>query len=338
MSAGRNIVAAVITVVAIYTVYPRIFASLRDGHPPESPRPAAPAQNPSLPRDAPSSTAPRGPEIPVRGTTSFGPDPVPYVWQERLLKASNAAQFVKQAKPAAESGNADAEFALYGAFSFCRDGMRKRSAEQKNRIPEEIWRDMHTRCDALAAEYPDLGLEASQWLDQALQAKFPRALAFSALEDVERMAGASSKRSERKKRLADARSNMVVALRSNDPAITWIAAESLPAFFPGDPRVEQANWVWRLAACEQGMICGPDAQWIHDACLMRQNCVPGETGPQYIRRVSGDFPSLLARARTLASALRNSTLDDAGFEATVTSLPVAQKPAGNKQPAARLVQ
>jgi hypothetical protein len=226
----------------------------------------------------------------------MGPHPSPWLWQERLLAES--------ALPAAQAGNADAQFALYGVFSYCRDGRR----------------DVNAHCDALAAQHPDLDAEAKTWLTKSLDSKFPRALVFTALEDMRAMARKPPARGERVRRTQLARENLLLALQSNDPAITEVVPEFLPALFPGAPEVERARWIWKLAACEQGLDCGPRAPMVQNDCRAHDRCIAGEAAPDYIRRVSGDFPSLTARARNLARALRKTQLDGKSFDETVTGL------------------
>jgi len=102
--------------------------------------------------------------------------------------------------------------------------------------------------------------------------------------------------------------------------VTSTAADLLPAFFEGDARAEKAAWVWRLAACEQGLPCGTGAPFMLDDCRRRNSCIDGETQLDYIRRVSGDPPSLMARARQLSLALRKGEIDGQAFDETVTML------------------
>jgi hypothetical protein len=251
----------------------------------------------------------------------MGPRPRPYLWQQRLVRATDYAALAESALPAARAGNADAQFALYGLYSYCRDGLRKRTPAELEQFPEIMMRDMHAHCDALAEEYPDLVSEAGIWLTKSLESKFPRALVITALEDIKSMARKPPPKGERIRRLQVARENLLQALQSNDPAITEVVPEFLPALFPGAPQVERAQWIWRLAACEQGLDCGPRAQMVLDDCRMQDRCIEGETAPDYIRRVSGDFPSLTARARNLARALRKSQFDAKTFDESVTSVP-----------------
>jgi len=251
-----------------------------------------------------------------------GPAPVKYRWQQRLPLAPNYAQLVAEARPAAQSGDADAQFALHVAFSFCRDGLRKRSAEELRRFPDAVIQDMHRRCDALAVQDPDLAGEADRWFALALKAGFPRALAFAARDTAGRIEREKTGGGERAKALAVARSRLVRALRANDPGVTFVVPNTLHVFFPGDRRVKPAISLWMLAACEQGLECGVNAAWMRDICNMRRDCRDGETGIQYAQRAAGNPVWLPARARALATMLRNSRFDEAAFAETVTSLPI----------------
>lgn len=255
-----------------------------------------------------------------REVSEMGPRPKPYIWQQRLERAKDYASLVEIALPAANAGNADAQFTLYGAFSYCRDGLRKRTPDEMAQFPEIMLRDMHAHCDDLAAQYPDLATEAEIWLTKSLESKFPRALAFTALEEVRALTRKPPKKNERDRRVQVARENLLLALKSNDPSITKDVPEFLPVLFPDSPQVPRAQWVWRLAACEQGLDCGPKAEMMLRDCRMHDRCIEGETAIDYIRRASGDFSSLMSRARNLARQLRKSQLDAQVFDETVTSL------------------
>jgi hypothetical protein len=238
-------------------------------------------------------------------TNDLGPRPRTYLWQDRLGGAVDYAALIDLALPAAQAGNADAQFALYGAFSYCRD-------------------IVEPRCHVLAAQFPDFSVEADRWLAQSLERKFPRAFALDALEDLRDLTRNPPPEPEQLRRIESARSRLLFALNSNDPAITQVVPHFLPAFFPDDLRVVRARWVWLMAACEQGLRCDSSSKIMQEDCMTHDRCSAGESVTTYIRRVSGDFPSLMARARNLARTLRNSQLDDKAFDETVTSLPPAR--------------
>ena len=308
MSTGAKIVAVILAIGAITYTFPRVARMLRDDNRVQE----KPVLEQALDRE---------PRWPGPGADDMGPDPRPYLWQERILRVTDYATFVGEALPAAERGDADAQFALYAAFAFCRDGMMERTPEQRARIPAALWDDMHRRCDALVAQYPDLAGEASSWLQRSLDADFPRAIAFSAREDIERLERGEIRGAQAEALVPLLKSRLVTALAANDPAITEGISTKLGPLFPGDSRVETAYWVWRLAACEQGLDCGPQVEWLHDVCRIRDNCIRGESGQEYIRRVSGDLPSLQARARDMARKLRKGEFTLADFDQSVTSLP-----------------
>src|SRR5262245_2469415 len=58
-------------------------------------------------------------EISPPGAPDMGPAPMSYHWQQLVRRANDYASFVREALPAASSGNADAQFAVYSAFAFC---------------------------------------------------------------------------------------------------------------------------------------------------------------------------------------------------------------------------
>lgn len=258
---------------------------------------------------------PRPPPADLRtwGAPDMGPEPVRYEWQERLVLAQAYDSFVAEALPAANSGDADAQFALHLAFVTCHHAKNERDPQHRAR--------MAAQCEGLAREYGDLGGESKRWFELSRQANFPRALAHAALRDLHRVNKAEMSREERARAIAQVKSRLVEALAANDPGITGLVAMEMPGLFPAEPRGETAHWVWRLASCEQGMECGSGALWIAGLCGARGDCREGETGAEYIRRASGDLPSLQARARQLARKLRHGELTLEDFDDSVFSLP-----------------
>lgn len=253
-------------------------------------------------------------------TNDMGPRPKTYLWQDRLGNAVDYAALIDLALPAAQAGNADAQFALYGAFSYCRDMTRGRTPEEARRL-EIMSPVVEPRCNSLAAQFPDFAVEADRWLEQSLEQKFPRAFALDALEEVRDLTRNPPPEPKRLRRIESARSRLMFALNANDPAITQVVPHFLPAFFPDDLRVVRARWVWLMAACEQGLRCDSSSKITQEDCMTHDRCSAGESVTAYIRRVSGDFPSLMTRARNLARTLRRSQLDGKTFDETVTSLP-----------------
>src|SRR5689334_21023417 len=114
-------------------------------------------------------------------------------WQERLIGFPDYAAFVREATPAAEAGDADAQFALYTAFSNCE-------------------RDDGERCAALRRQGEQPAKESARWLQRAVQANYPRALAENALLDIEAVRRAPRKPADAARRLSAARVQLARAL------------------------------------------------------------------------------------------------------------------------------
>jgi hypothetical protein len=244
--------------------------------------------------------------------------------QERLIQTSDYATFVSEVVTRADSGDADAQFALYTAFSYCEEGLRELAGGDRRQVPEEVAQRVHGRCDGLARAYANLDAESGRWLARAVQSGYPRALAEDALRELQLLSRSKMPAAKRAAQLQQVREQLARALRSNDPVVTWIAGEALPVLFPAHPRLERAYWTWKLAACDQGADCGPHATWVTHACQRRRDCRPGESGEDYIRRAAGDFAGLHADARSLAGDLRNGLFEPQDFDRLVTgSVPAA---------------
>jgi len=332
----RNVLFVVFVCVVVIDISVRIVEKVNEGAPTPPSTPAlAPAPKIDPERQKLKELLA---EFRKRHDEEFGPRPRSWPWQEVTARANEFAALVHRALPYAERGNGDAQFALHNVFRYCRDALREQDAAQLRRVPEVAARELHERCDRLAREYPDLDGETERWLLRSIDSKFPRALAFAASEEVAAMSRKPPGKQERERRLAKAREKLMYALTTNDPAVTSIAADLLPALYADDPRAEQAAWVWRLAACEQGLECGPNTPFVLDDCRRRNQCLDGESQQDYIRRVSGDPPALMARARALSIALRKGEIDDRVLDETVAASKVPVARTVEKRAPTRLLQ
>ena len=75
-----------------------------------------------------------------------------------------------------------------------------------------------------------------------------------------------------------------------------------------------------------------------DDCRRRNQCIDGESQQDYIRRVSGDPPALMARARALNIALRKGEIDDRVLDETVAASTVPVARTVEKRAPTRLLQ
>jgi hypothetical protein len=229
-------------------------------------------------------------------------------WERELDSAENLGDFAAKAGGAARTGDAQAQFAMHRLLETCARP-RQDSVAKCATFPESV-----------RAEYET----AEVWLARAAQNGVARAsheLAVRELVNLPRdhRARSTAERAENDMRIALARMRLVEALRSSDPYLTWRTADSLATIFGDSPETRQATWVWRLAACEQGLSCGYESPWVKAVCE-RVECRDFEDGATLLLRQAGGSEAAKHRARELGARLRAGDFDDRALEASVRTL------------------
>jgi hypothetical protein len=245
--------------------------------------------------------------------------------------------FTRLHKQALE-GDADAQFVLYRAASYCDEtyrayfdrGRKRRSLDEalhwastRSAIGMENVRLAHARCSEWkGADRSEYGT-ADVWLKKATDAGLPEALSMTGVN----LLSEASITEEREPELAaskrvEARKLLLNALNRVHPSATWAVGDSL-MMLGGEPAVENGQWsVWRLAACNQGYDCSPQADWVVFNCSFDPNCVRGESGVEWIRRSETDFPGDLDQAAAqLAERLNKGGFSEGEFETLISSGP-----------------
>jgi len=277
--------------------------------------------NASDPDRSPSAAA-ASEEAPVSGRGSApvpSQDTPPPVEREdyaaQLRAASDYLEFARSLLPAARGGDHAAQFHVYRALDFCGDGYRayfdrgrvRRTLDDAMRWaaarppldPEEI-RLVYERCHTLMdSGAKDLG-EKEAWLNLAAEGGYPRAQVRLAHElDVghgDPPATESPELREKVRQLAGA------ALRSREPEVIWEMTELTRA----DDGV-----AWMVAACQRGMDCSSQSDYVKWLCGYDRNCQPYESLVDIIQRQqASEYPEIEARARWI-----NGKIDAGDWEA-----------------------
>ncbi len=246
-------------------------------------------------------------------------------WEQKLWVTDDFQDFLSEVNQTANSRDGGAQYAIYRALAYCTDGARATQPDPQR----------HARCDRILKSHENLHLVPGRFLEQAVAAGYPRAIARQALLDIE-LQEKQEPIVEREQSRAQAEARLIKALNSNDAAVTWDVAAHIDSLYASDPRAERAAWVWRLAACNQEDSCGAKATALDGLCEQDHDCGQGESAREYIRRKSGELASLFARARAISDRLRAGTLDAQAFDATVSSLPEPPNRAGSAGSAAKL--
>lgn len=255
-------------------------------------------------------------------------------WLELLKLSTDYRDFVDRALLAATNGDASAQFAIYQALDYCETGYRAyfdRPGRRRTLDEALTWastrpavsmdhvREVYGRCDDLITSGTGSIGSAESWLQRSVAAGLPAAQARQALAEFEAVERQSAGTTDRTQSVAEqfdarrssARALLLKSLTSGDARAIWDAADSIKFVSGSETTAVREQWVWRMAACMQGYDCAAGAAWLVAACHLYPSCPPGESGIDYIRRVSGwDTTDLELQARRLADRLRSGNFNE----------------------------
>lgn len=233
-------------------------------------------------------------------------------------------------------GDADAQFLLYEAASYCDEtyrayfdrGNKRRSLDEallwastRPPVSMENVRLAHSRCSTWkSADRSEYG-GAEWWLQKATDAGLPEALAVTGeklLLEAERAQGDDPEEADANR--AEGRKHLLAALNKANAAAIWAVGDSLMLLGGASAVEHDQQSVWHLAACSQGYDCSAQADWVVTACAPDANCPPGETGVELIQRSATNYPGDLAQAAAkLAERLKQGNVSEEEFESLISS-------------------
>ncbi|HEY0341848.1 MAG TPA: hypothetical protein VGC34_13655, partial [Steroidobacteraceae bacterium] len=115
----------------------------------------------------------------------------------------------------------------------------------------------------------------------------------------------------------DARSLVRAAIESKDPEAIFEMGDLQGFLRQGVPQEKSTKdaVTWRYVACLRGLDCGVDSEWHRQFCLWDSNCLPGESGVDYLRRTAPmlNVPDLEQRAFDLNAKIDAGAWDELGL-------------------------
>ncbi len=245
--------------------------------------------------------------------------------------------------PAANAGNADAQFYLWKVIDFCGhpynrwfedaskpgrlmtlDDAMQEAASQNAAL--DIVQVMWDRCHRLRELDSGILGNKMDWLSQATKAGQPIAQATTArlrmLQDQAKQlvnAGATSTQKTAQPPIAgalDPRQLLRDAVASKDPAVLYEIASVQALLHRTDSRAQNGiNYVaWLYVACQRGLDCSSNADWVRLSCNPRiSNC---EGGTATLMNMAGDnWPAVEQRAQEINTLLDAGRWDELGIGA-----------------------
>ncbi len=231
-------------------------------------------------------------------------------------------EFAESIADRARSGDANAQYYLYAALSYCdeiyrayfrqKDNKTRTLDEALNRVSTrqaesvEVVRTAHSRCARLFDGGAEQFGVAADWLRSAAAQNQPLALTITAVALL--LQGETPDAAAQ----ADAKSMFITALKSKDPEVVWRIGEAQTMLNGGDERNLQ-QWSWWLAACRRGFDC-ENSRWLEFSCRFDQLCAQDRNAIDYIRRSTElDFPEVEARATQINADIDSERWDSLGL-------------------------
>ena len=255
-------------------------------------------------------------------------------FKNRFRNAGNYRTFLTEALPAAQAGNADAQYYVSAALAFCDETWRfffKRKdrilsvdeaiAERNSTRDWSLIRGIRRaddRCHDVTSEPEPSWGSADQWLAKATESGQSLAQTVTALKialqvsapglSIIKKTGESN--SGETYSLDDARALASAAIASKNPEVIFHLSDFVGSLHPDLPDEElvQEAFAWKYAACLRGLDCSAESEWHTNMCVGDPGCLPQESGTDYLRRLA----SLLNMADLEQRAKSVNEMIDAG--------------------------
>jgi hypothetical protein len=290
--------------------------------------------------DSPPATRTRlstaGPQAPPGPPSPRIPKPTPsaFDYKEAFTEAHDYWDYAQRVLPAAKAGNADAQFYLSRVLERCdydnrmyfqRRGQRLTLDEGlqlavKRHLSIEVAQSVFERCHPFQEhDSADLGSPA-EWLAKATAAGQPLAeattalklLAQTALQDLASTNGvpyvgtapASS----------DPRALLRAAVVSGEPEVLFSIGDAQGLLDPMNSDARSDRLAWFLVACQRGLDCSENADWIKNGCGDNAECRFASDSEDQVRKLAGDrWPTVQQRALEISAKLNSAQWDDLGL-------------------------
>src|SRR6185312_12471082 len=229
---------------------------------------------------------------------------------KRFRAATDYRSFVLSALAAARSGDRDAQYYVHAALAYCDETYKfyfhprgkllsvDEAIEVRSDLPgpsmTEAIKRAYTRCNGInEAKNPGWGT-SGEWLAKATDAGQPLAQMETAqkifLRPLTRAGVVSDSENPAiaQGTYTEARSLARAGVESKDPQAIFDMGDLQGFLKNGEPNEQLTKdaITWRYVACLRGLDCGVDAEWHLQFCLWDSNCLPQETGADYLRRIA----------------------------------------------------
>ncbi len=278
---------------------------------------------------APTS-APRGRAVEGAATQ----DSAAIDYRKAFAEARNYWVYAQGILPAAVAGNANAQFYLSKVIERCDQDNRMYFQRRgrnigldeglqyavKRHLSMEVAQSVYEKCHDFQ-EHDPAGLgRANDWLAKATAAGQPVAQATTAtklllqdlMENQARAAGVPDPNVN--SRITDGSDPHVLfrsAVESKDPEVLFEIGAAQGLLNPESIDTHARWFAWLLVACQRGLDCSENADWVTYGCGGIVDCIPGSSPVDRVRKLAGDeWPHVQQRAEDINAKLDAGRWDE----------------------------
>jgi hypothetical protein len=257
-------------------------------------------------------------------------------FKKRFADAHDYWAFAHDLLPAAKAGNSDAQYYLSKVMEYCGGVNRSYFNRRGERVDlDQALQNagrMHQSLDLVQLAYDrcneffrqdasELGT-AADWLASATRAGQPLAQSATAsklvmqglLDNYAKTGAVPTSIPEPAKVKGDPRELLYEAVQSKDPDVLYNIGELYPALNPDDPDRDVVRFAWILVACERGLDCSANAEWVKYDCFGSDACSSATSSSDFVRFLAGDhWSQVQQRAGEIGAALDNGSWDKLGL-------------------------
>jgi hypothetical protein len=248
-------------------------------------------------------------------------------YKRSFAESHNYWDYANKILPAAKNGDSDAQFYLSRLLERCDEDNRmyfQRGGQKlpldeglrfavKRHLSIEVAQSVFDRCHEFQEnDLAQLG-SAADWLAKATAAGQPLAEATTAskiltqsmLQNFARAGGVPNPSGMAKiESGVDPRKLLRAAVESKDPEVLFSIGEEQGVLNPSNSDTVTMQFAWWLVACQRGLDCSENANWVKNSCGDDAQCASAGGPEDRVRTLAGDkWPEVQQRAREIDAKL-----------------------------------
>lgn len=289
-----------------------------------------------------AKAAPSNNETPVNNTvpavaSATGKTVGSMNYRKTFAESNDYWAYAKKILPAAKAGDPDAQFYLSRLLERCEEGNRMyfqklgkaltldeglQFAVQRH-LPIEVAQAVFDKCHELQErDRQELG-SSNDWLAKATAAGQPLAEAVTAskifsqelMQNFARAEGVpETNTTTPPDSVADPRALLRAAVESGDPEVFFEIGEMQSMLDPAGIDSGTKRLAWWLIACERGLDCSTNAEWVKNTCVSDPQCASISSPTDIVQMLAGEhWPDVQQHALNISEKLDAGQLDDLGI-------------------------